>query len=369
MTFVERRLTVHIDWPLICAVFALALVGLATIYSVTWDIPRARPGPQFWAQVYALPVALVAMFVCMMIDYRTLASRSIFLYAALVIGLVLVLTMGVKRGGAQRWIALGGGITLQPSEFARLTLALVLAGFFGAAHRSAKRWTGLFSGAVLLALPAFLIYKQPDLGTAVTLIPVFLGVVYLAGIQLRWLIVAAIVGALLSPVVWMYGLKDYQKDRIETFLDPSKDPRGEGYQQIQARITVGSGGLSGKGFRGGTQGSYGFLPVAHNDFVYSVLAEERGFLGVLATLGLYLFVIVRSLDAAELAKDRTGAFLVVAIISGFGFQVLYNITMSAGLAPVKGLTLPLMSYGGSSLVATMAGFGLILNVKMRRFTN
>ena len=175
-----------------------------------------------------------------------------------------------------------------PSRFARSDawtplLASVLptlipqsgAGFFGAAHRSAKRWTGLFAGAGLLALPAFLIYKQPDLGTAVTLIPVFLGVVYLAGIQLRWLIVAAIVGALLSPVVWMYGLKDYQKDRIETFLDPSKDPRGEGYQQIQARITVGSGGLSGKGFRGGTQGSYGFLPVAHNDFVYSVLAEER----------------------------------------------------------------------------------------------
>jgi len=369
MTFVERRLTVHIDWPLIFAVVAIALVGLATIYSVTWDIPRNRPGPQFWAQVYALPVAIVALLACMIIDYRTLAQRSLILYALLLIGLILVLTMGVTRGGAKRWIALGGSVTLQPSEFARLVLALTLAAFFGASHRSAKRWTGLVSGGALLALPAFLIYKQPDLGTAVTLIPVFLGVVYLAGIRLRWLIAAALVGALLSPVVWMYGLKDYQKDRIETFLDPSKDPRGEGYQQIQARITVGSGGLAGKGFRGGTQGSYGFLPAALNDFVYSVLAEERGFLGVLLTLGLYLFVIVRSLDAAELAKDRTGAFLVVAIISGFGFQVLYNITMSAGLAPVKGIPLPLMSYGGSSLVATMAGFGLILNVKMRRFTN
>jgi len=180
---------------------------------------------------------------------------------------------------------------------------------------------------------------------------------------------AGLVGVLLSPVIWTYVLHDYQRDRVTTFLDPSKDPKGKGLQQIQAKVTVGSGGLFGKGFRQGTQGGYGFLPVAHNDFVYSVLAEEHGFLGVLVTLALYLFVLMRSLDAAKLAKDRVGTFLVVAIISGFAFQVVYNITMSAGLAPVKGLTLPLMSYGGSSLVATFAAFGLILNVRMRRFTN
>jgi len=198
---------------------------------------------------------------------------------------------------------------------------------------------------------------------------VFLGVAYLAGLRMRWLVIAAIVAAVLSPVVWKYGLKDYQKERIVTFLDPSKDPKGAGYQQIQAKVSVGSGGLMGKGFRQGTQGGYGFLPVASNDFVFSALAEEQGFVGVLVTLALYLFVMVRSLDAAKLARDRVGAMLVVAIISGFGFQVLYNITMSAGLAPVKGLTLPLMSYGGSSLVATLAAFGLILNVRMRRFLN
>jgi rod shape determining protein RodA len=279
-----------------------------------------------------------------------------------------VLSIGVTRGGARRWISFGS-VTLQPSEFARIVVALALAGFYGAINRSPRKLAGLVAGAAILGLPAVLIYRQPDLGTAVTLIPVFLGIVYLAGIRMRWLAIASVIAVLLSPVVWMYGLREYQKERIETFLDPSKDPRGDGYQQIQARVTVGSGGLTGKGFAQGTQGGYGFLPVAHNDFVYSVLAEEHGFLGVLFTLGLYLFVIVRSLDAAELAKDRVGAFLVVGIISGFAFQVLYNITMSAGLAPVKGLTLPLMSYGGSSLVATMAGFGLILNVRMRRFTN
>jgi len=164
-------------------------------------------------------------------------------------------------------------------------------------------------------------------------------------------------------------LKDYQRQRIQTFLDPEQDRLGTGYQTIQARITVGSGGLTGKGFLKGTQGQLKYLPVAHNDFIFSVLAEEQGFIGVLGALGLYLFVILRSLEAARLAKDRLGSYLVGGIISGFAFQVIYNVTMSAGLAPVKGITLPLMSYGGSSLIASLAGFGLILNVRMRRFTN
>jgi rod shape determining protein RodA len=198
---------------------------------------------------------------------------------------------------------------------------------------------------------------------------VFLGIAYLAGLRVKLLGVIALVAVLAAPVVWQFALKDYQKNRITTFLDPEKDPRGDGYQQIQARITVGSGGLTGKGFLGGTQGQYKFLPVAHNDFIFSVLAEEQGFLGVLAVLGLYLFVIVRSLEAARLSKDRVGAYLVGGIIAGFSFQVIYNVAMSAGLAPVKGITLPLMSYGGSSIIATLASFGLILNVRMRRFTN
>jgi len=174
---------------------------------------------------------------------------------------------------------------------------------------------------------------------------------------------------LVAPVAWKFALKDYQKERISTFLDPSQDAKGAGYQQIQARITVGSGGLWGKGFTKGTQGQLRFLPVAHNDFIFSVLAEEQGFAGVLVTLGLYLFVILRALEASRLAKDRLGAYLVLGVLASFTFQVIYNVTMSAGLAPVKGLTLPLMSYGGSSMIASLAAFGLILNVRMRRFTN
>jgi rod shape determining protein RodA len=365
---VDRRLVPHLDWPLIGAVLALTVVGISTIYSVTWDHRTGQPGHEFWAQVYALPVALAALLTCLLIDYRTLAQRSLLIYGALVLALVYVSVFGVVRGGARRWISFGS-FNLQPSEFARLTVALVLAMFYGDHRRNAKTMGELAMAGALVAVPFLLIARQPDLGTAAILLPVFLGVVYVAGLPIRWVAAGAIALVLLSPVIWRFGLQDYQKERIETFVNPWNDPRGDGYQQIQAKITVGSGGFAGKGFRQGTQGGYGFLPVAHNDFVFSVLAEEHGFLGVLVALGLYLFVLVRSLDAAKLAKDRVGAFLVVAIISGFGFQVLYNITMSAGLAPVKGLTLPLMSYGGSSLVATLAGFGLILNVRMRRFTN
>ena len=365
---VERRLSAHLDWPLLAAVIALTLVGLATIYSVTWNFRTEQPGSQFWTQVYAIPLGLVALGVCLLIDYRSLAQRSLFVYGGLVLLLVYVAYFGDVRGGSRRWIPLGG-FSLQPSEFARIALALVLAMYFGESHRSARSTGGLAGAGLLLGIPFYLIYQQPDLGTAATLLPVFLGVIFLAGLRLRWLVIAAAIAVVLSPVVWNYGLQNYHRERIETFLNPSSDPRGAGYQQIQAKLTVGSGGLWGKGWRQGTQGAYDFLPEAHNDFVYSILAEEHGFLGVLVTLGLYLFVIVRSLDAAKLSRDRVGAFLVVAIISGFAFQVVYNITMSAGLAPVKGLTLPLMSYGGSSLVATLAGFGLILNVRMRRFTN
>ncbi len=364
----DRRLLPHLDRPLLSAVMALTILGLTTIYSVTWNITANAPGDEFWRQLYFVPVGLVALVVCLLIDYRLLAQRSLLIYAALLASLVGVLFFGTVSKGARRWFDLGAG-SLQPSEFARLGVALLLAMWYGEGRRSGRALGALAGGAGMVALPAGLIYLQPDLGTAATLVPVYLGIVFLAGLRMRWVVIAMLIAAALSPAVWALGLQDYQKGRIVTFLNPERDPRGEGYQQIQAKVTVGSGGLFGKGFRQGTQGVYRFLPEGHNDFVFAVLAEEHGFLGVLLTLGLYLFVVLRGLEAARLAKDRVGAFLVVGIVSWFAFQVVYNITMQAGLAPVKGLTLPLMSYGGSSLVATLAGFGLILNVRMRRLTN
>ena len=369
--FDERRLHYHIDWPLLSAVLALATIGLVMIYSATWN-PLAgdggQVGPRFWTHLYAFWIGVGALFVCLFLDYRRLCENSLFIYLGVAAALIYVLAAGSTQGGAQRWISLGG-FNLQPSEFMKIALALALATYFAENNRGAQSYKDLSIAGGIAGLAFLLIYKQPDLGTAVTLLPILFGIAFVAGLRLKLLAILALVAIVSAPVVWAFALKPYQKERIETFLDPEKDSRGAGYQQIQARISVGSGGLTGKGFRHGTQGQFRFLPEPHSDFIYSVLGEEQGFLGVLATLGLYLFVVLRTLEVARLAKDRHGTYLVVGLISCFTFQVLYNITMSAGLAPVKGLTLPLMSYGGSSIIATLAAFGLILNVRMRRFTN
>jgi len=362
----ERRLYHHIDWALLIAILSLCTLGVVMIYSTTSD-PTRGVSRLYITQLYAIALGLGAMIFTMSVDYRTFADKSHIIYAILIALLAYVLVRGVVQMGARRWIGLGG-FNLLPSEFAKLGVALVLAKFFGD-NRGSPGPTDLAVGGILTAIPLLFIVKEPDLGTAVTLLPVFLAVAYLAGMRMRILGIIALCGLLAAPVAWKFAMKDYQKQRISTFLDPSQDAKGAGYQQIQARVTVGSGGLTGKGFRQGTQGQLRFLPVAHNDFIFSVLAEEQGFAGVLVALGLYLFVILRTLEAARLAKDRLGAYLVLGVLASFTFQVIYNITMSAGLAPVKGLTLPLMSYGGSSMIATLAGFGLVLNVRMRRFTN
>lgn len=364
MAFIERRLFFHLDWLLLASVLTIVAMGITMIYSAT----QATTPRLYVSQIYALLLGLVAMVIALSIDYRTLADKSHWIYVLTLGLLVYVMIFGVVRGGARRWIPLGF-FNLQPSEFAKLAVALVLAKFFGENRRLQPTGADLMTGAALAVVPLLLIARQPDLGTAVTLVPVYLVVGYMAGLPMRVLGILALAGVLAAPIAWKFALKDYQKTRILMFIDPSKDTRGAGYQQIQARITVGSGGLWGKGFMKGTQGQLRFLPVAHNDFIFSAWAEEQGFVGVIVALGLYLLVITRSLEAARLAKDRLGAFLVLGILGSFTFQVFYNITMSAGLAPVKGLTLPLMSYGGSSLIATLTGFGLILNVRMRRFTN
>jgi rod shape determining protein RodA len=366
----ERRLIFHVDWLLLAAILMLTAIGVTMIYSTTYiQIPEpGRPGREFYTQIYAILLGLSALLLCLVIDYRKLAENSLVLYGGLLVLLVYVLFKGSTQFNATRWISIGP-FNLQPSEFGRMTIALVLAMFFGENRRGARNLGDLAIAGVFAGVPILLIARQPDLGTAVTLVPVAFGIAYLAGLRMKLIGVLALAALLMAPIAWSFALKDYQKTRITTFINPDLDPQGDGYQQRQARITVGSGGLTGKGFMKGTQGQYKFLPVAHNDFIFSVLAEEKGFIGVLVALGLYLFVILRSVEAARLSKDRIGAYLVGGIISGFAFQVIYNVTMSAGLAPVKGLTLPLMSYGGSSMIATMAGFGLILNVRMRRFTN
>jgi rod shape determining protein RodA len=361
----ERRLYYYVDWALIAAIFAICGIGIAMIQSTTAS--AAGGSSMYLTQLSAIAIGTCAMVFLAVVDYRSLADRSLLVYGGLLAVLLYVLLFGDVQMGARRWISFGS-FNLQPSEFAKIGVALVLAKFFGES-RGRPGWGELTMAAGLTAVPMFLIAREPDLGTAVTLVPGLLAIVYVAGMRMRAFGILAVCLVLAAPFVWAYGLQDYQRSRISTFLDPSQDARGAGYQQIQARITVGSGGLTGKGYMQGTQGQLRFLPVAHNDFIFSVLAEEQGFAGVIVVLGLYLFVILRTLEAAQLAKDRLGSYLVLGVLASFTFQVVYNITMSAGLAPVKGLTLPLMSYGGSSMIATLAAFGLVLNVRMRRFTN
>jgi rod shape determining protein RodA len=361
----ERRLYFHIDWLMVAALAALCATGVVMIFSTTHGSPNAN---LYVKQLYAIALGAVACALCVAVDYRSLAENSLTFYFVVVALLVGVLLFGQSGGGARRWIPIPH-FALQPSEFAKICVALTLAKFFDEGRRGSPSATDLAVGGVITLVPFLLIAKEPDLGTAITLLAILGAVAYLAGLRLRLVAIVLLVAVVAAPVAWRYGLKDYQKSRISTFVDPELDARGAGYQQIQARISVGSGGLWGKGFLKGTQGQLRFLPVAWNDFVFSVYAEEQGLLGVILALGLYLFVIVRALETARLAKDRLGAYLVMGVLAAFAFQVIYNITMSAGLAPVKGLTLPLMSSGGSSIIATLAGFGLILNVRMRRFTN
>ena len=364
----ERRLYRHIDWLLVGALALLCAVGVTMIYSTTYDPLTGAAGPLVSTQLWALGLGLVAFVIMLSVDYRWFSDSWVVIFVGLVALVGYAMLFGTEGGGARRWIDLGA-FNLQPSEFARIVVALALATLFADRRRGTQTPEGWMLAIFIVVLPFLLIAQQPDLGTAVTLLPVCFGILMFVGLRLRYVIVLVTVAILASPVAWSYGLEDYQRQRITSFFNPEQDARGAGYQQIQARITVGSGGLMGKGFLQGTQSHYNFLPVAHNDFIFSVLAEEQGFLGVVVALGLYLFVIYRGLDAARLAKDRLGTYLVVGLMSGFAFQVIYNIAMSAGFAPVKGLTLPLMSYGGSSVIATLAAFGLVLNVRMRRFTN
>jgi rod shape determining protein RodA len=354
---IDRRLLYNVDWVLAGAGIVLALVGVAMVYSATHSSQSAE---LYLRQLGFVGVGTLALVVTATIDYRRLADRAMLLYALSALSLVYVLRFGPVKAGARRWIELGP-FQLQPSELVKLAVAVVVAKIFSEYRQDTL-------GLRAVGLLVLLIARQPDLGTAACLVPLFLAVAFLAGLRMRAVFALAAVMLLVAALAWPF-LKDYQKTRIYTFLDPSLDPRGAGYQKIQSQIAVGSGGLVGRGFLEGSQSQLGYLPARHTDFVFSVLAEEAGFVGVVVVLALYLFVVWRMLETARLARDRLGAFLVAGITASFTFQVVYNVAMVAGLVPVKGLPLPLMSYGGSSLLSSLMGIGLVLSVRMRRFAN
>ena len=355
----ERRLYYHIDWAMLAAILVLCGAGLAMIYSTSSDPTRGASRLSL-TQLYAIVLGLGALVLTLTVDYRAWADKSHLIYVGLLALLVYVLLFGAAQNGARRWIPLGL-FNLQPSEFAKVGVALVLAKLYGD-NRGAPGWTDLAVGGLLTLVPLLLIAKEPDLGTAVTLVPVFVAVAYLAGMRMRILGLLGLCLLLSAPVAWKFALQDYQRSRISTFLDPAQDARGAGYQQIQAQITVGSGGLWGKGFKQGTQGQLRFLPVAHNDFIFSVIAEEKGFLGSIAVLGLFGVVLWNGLRIAGLARDRFGTLLAIGVTTLFAVHVFVNIAMTIGLVPITGIPLPFISYGGSFVLSCCVLQGLVQSV-------
>ena len=361
---IDRRLVYNLDWVLLGTSLLLSLLGAAMVYSATQA--GSQPG-LYLKQLTLVGVGIVAMALAAAIDYRRLADRAVLLYVLSVLALVYVLRFAPLIAGTRRWIVIGG-FQLQPSELVKLAAAVFAAKIFSEYRQESLGLRDVVLPGMAVGLLSLLIAREPDLGSAACLVPLFLAIAFLAGLRMRAVLGLAAVMLLAAGLAWPF-LKDYQKTRIYTFLDPSLDPRGAGYQKIQSQIAVGSGGLVGRGFGKGSQAQLGYLPARHTDFVFSVLAEELGFVGVFVALALYLLVLWRMLETARLARDRLGAFLVAGISAAFAFQVVYNVGMVAGLVPVKGLPLPLMSYGGSSVVASLIGIGLVLSVRMRRFAN
>lgn len=352
---------------MLAIVGAISVIGLFEIYSATHA--GALAGMQ-WKQLTWIGVGVTGMCLISMIDYHALMEQALPLYLLGVAGLLVVLLLGYSRLGAKRWISLGG-VNLQVSEIMKLVIIIVLARFFAEVrteHLTVADWAKL---SVLTAIPVGLILKQPDLGTAMTLVPVAVVGAFLAGIKLKHAAIGLGIVALLVPVAWHMRryLKPYQQQRIETFLHPEENPRGAGYQILQSEIAVGSGGFWGKGFEKGSQNQLGFVPVRYSDFILAALAEEQGFIGVCVVLLLYLGLILRLVDNAQKAKDRAGMYVVMGVTAILGFHVLVNAAMVIGYMPITGIPLPLMSYGGSSTAFEFLALGLVMSVRMRRFVN
>ena len=357
----------NFDFRFIGLIFAILGVGVLSIYSVTHD--QGVGFPFYAKQLVWIMLGTVAFLVMWLSDYHRIARLAYPAYAVILILLAVVLFEGKSSRGAQRWIPIGP-FAFQPSEFAKLVLILTLAHYYSEAPRVGWLQRVVLPG--LLMLPGlFLILKQPDLGSGLSFLAVYAAMLLMVGMRSKALGVILLFSLMLFPFAWemMWGsLHDYQRQRIMTFVDPVYDPGGKGYHALQSQIAIGAGELTGKGLYGGTQSQLKFLPEGHTDFVFSVFAEEWGFLGVLALLMLFVALIWLSLEIVARAKDQLGALLAVGIICMLCVCVVINIGMTVGMFPIVGIPLPLMSYGGSATIMTMASLGLLLNVKRRRLS-
>ena len=361
----DRRLVINFDWVLLLTVCLLSAFGIVNLYSATAEWSGSTPF--YLKQMFWLGGGLVLALLVCLFDYRHLEHFAIFGYVISVGLLLFVLMMGKTSMGATRWIHLGF-FNLQPSEVIKLSMVLILARIFGrTAHPLGFQFLELWQPALILLVPVVLILKQPDLGTALMVVFISGSMLLFAGLQRNTLWGLALLGVLAGVAGW-FGMHDYQRERIRTFLDPEADPLGSGYHIIQSKIAVGSGGFFGKGFMQGTQSQLSFLPERHTDFAFSVFAEEWGFAGSCVLLLGYLFLIIWGIYIARRAADRFGMFLAVGVTAMIFWHIVVNLGMVIGLLPVVGVPLPLFSYGGTSMVTTMIGVGLLMNVSMRRFT-
>ena len=358
------------DWPLFLAVVCIAIIGVVNLYSATSpyidDPRRSGLADMYVQQVYWLVIGGLFGTLAAVIDYRTIERFAYVLYGIGIATLLLVLVLGPDVRGSARWINVGP-LAFQPSEFMKLFIVLATARKLADDPRTeARTLLDMLPAAMLFVVPAVLVMAQPDFGTSMIYTATAMSMLALARVKRSSLAIG--ISALIPTAwgMWHFGLRDYQKSRISSFLNPEADRTGTGWHALQSRTAIGNGGLWGEGFREGTQNQFGFLPDQFSDFPFSVFAEDWGFVGCLVLLALYAFVCAWAINIASLAKDRFGAAVAVGVGAIFFWHTVFNVGMTVGVLPVVGITLPLFSYGGSSTLTTLVGFGLLMNVSLRR---
>jgi rod shape determining protein RodA len=361
----DRRLLTNFDWGFALAVLGIGCLGVLTIYSA--GAMTASPFRQtlHLRQLTWLALGAVALFLACTVSYRNLSRFAYVILAVNVALLVAVLLIGKTGMGAQRWLRIGP-LTIQPSEFMKLSLMLFLARYFDDRREQLRDPRTMVVPAAVTLACALLVLKQPDLGTALLLLFNATAVMLILGLRWRYLVPFAVGGGVLAPVLWTF-LKDYQRRRILVFLNPDLDPLGASYHIAQSKIAVGSGGAFGKGWLAASQSQLNFLPMSHTDFLFAVLAEQWGFLGSLLVLLVYVYLVTRGFQIASDSPDFFAGLLATGVTCMLAVQVFINVAMVLGMLPVVGVPLPLLSYGGSSMLTTMVSLGLLLNIHMRRF--
>jgi rod shape determining protein RodA len=352
------------DWALLAAALLLSVISLTEIHSAT----IAQPENFFLRQMAWVAVGVVFLFIVSAIDYHLIAEHVPWLYILAIGALLYTLALGHRVSGSKSWVSLGH-VQFQPSELIKMVVVVALARYLSEL-RSTRYMTFIqvAKACVIVLVPMGLVALQPDLGTALTYLPVIAVGLFVRGVKPAVLVSLVLGFVLILPVSWLV-LKPYQKERIMTFLDPERDPLGKGYQVMQSKIAIGSGGLLGKGLFHGSQNRLGFLPTRHTDFIFSVIGEELGFVGVILTLGLLTFIIFRSIYNAQTARDNLGLFISMGVVGIFFFHFVENVGMVIGFMPTTGIPLPFLSYGGSSVLMAFTAVGLVMSVRRCRYVN